>query len=62
MSTPVWRKSSYSGTGETGGQECVEVAAQGASIGIRDSKNLKGPKLAVSRAGFGRLLHGLKNQ
>ncbi|TDC20851.1 DUF397 domain-containing protein [Streptomyces sp. 8K308] len=30
-----WRKSSYSG--DTGG-ECVEVAADGAAVAVRDSK------------------------
>jgi hypothetical protein len=35
--TPVWRKSTHSGTG--GSQsDCVEVAALADNIGLRDSK------------------------
>jgi hypothetical protein len=52
----VWFKSSYSGT--EGGQ-CVEVAAATTSVHIRDSKNVIGPLLTVSReawAGFVELL------
>ncbi|MES9603217.1 DUF397 domain-containing protein [Actinomadura sp. NPDC000929] len=33
-----WRKSSLSGTGGVGGQDCVEVAALAEGRGIRDSK------------------------
>jgi hypothetical protein len=35
LASPQWRKSSYS----TGGNQCVEVAALGATIAVRDSKN-----------------------
>jgi hypothetical protein len=40
----VWRKSSYS----TSGQECVEVAHGERSVGLRDSKNPEGDRLAVT--------------
>ncbi len=43
MSDLTWRKSTYSG-GSDGGQNCVELAAQGA---MRDSKNPTGPVLSV---------------
>lgn len=49
--TPVWRKSTYSGTG--GSQsDCVEVAALTRNIGVRDSKNPDGPNLALSPDSF----------
>jgi Domain of unknown function (DUF397) len=38
-----WRKSSHSGPE---GDECVEVADLTVAIGVRDSKNPGGPKLA----------------
>lgn len=39
-----WRKSSYSG----GDNNCVEVAATGASISVRDAKRLHGDVLRFS--------------
>ncbi|MCU4749065.1 MULTISPECIES: DUF397 domain-containing protein [Streptomyces] len=47
-----WFKSTYS-SGEGG--ECVEVAANGTAVRIRDSKERGGPQLAFTRdawAGF----------
>ncbi|MFJ9432195.1 DUF397 domain-containing protein [Streptomyces sp. NPDC101490] len=41
----AWFKSGYS-SGEGG--ECVEVAIIGASVHVRDSKNLAGPIVTVS--------------
>ncbi|WP_030544134.1 DUF397 domain-containing protein [Streptomyces albus] len=43
----VWRKSSYSG-GDGG--ECVEVAAQPATVHVRDSKNVQGARLSFGSA------------
>ncbi|MFF1448714.1 DUF397 domain-containing protein [Streptomyces sp. NPDC058274] len=40
-----WRKSSYSDSSNS--SECVEVAPTPATIHIRDSKNTRGPRLAV---------------
>ncbi|WP_328538577.1 DUF397 domain-containing protein [Streptomyces sp. NBC_00344] len=44
---PQWRKSSYSNG--TGG-ECLEVAELPSHIGLRDSKDVSGPSLAVPKA------------
>lgn len=55
----TWRKSTRSG-GQSG--QCVEIASLPGIVGIRDSKNTAGPKLAVSRAAFGRVVHGVKAQ
>jgi hypothetical protein len=44
----VWRKSSFSGGGDVGGGNCVEVAAlPGGRTAFRDSKN-PGSELVVS--------------
>ncbi|QKW07503.1 DUF397 domain-containing protein [Streptomyces sp. NA04227] len=40
-----WHKSSYSGSS---GDDCVEVAECPQTIHIRDSKNKRGPQLALS--------------
>jgi hypothetical protein len=40
-----WRKSSYSGSS---GTDCVEVAVGAEAVGVRDSKNVDGPRLAFS--------------
>ncbi|MGP3973347.1 DUF397 domain-containing protein [Streptomyces sp. 8N114] len=42
-----WVKSSYSGDD---GPACVEVAATPGAVHIRDSKNVAGPRLAVTPA------------
>ncbi|MEU5882325.1 DUF397 domain-containing protein [Spirillospora sp. NPDC047279] len=34
----TWRKSSHSGGGNAGGQDCVEVADLNELVGMRDSK------------------------
>jgi hypothetical protein len=39
-----WRKSSYSGG--SGNTDCVEVAFAVDAVGVRDSKNTTGPRLA----------------
>ncbi|MFD4830028.1 DUF397 domain-containing protein [Streptomyces uncialis] len=41
----TWRRSSYSG--DTG-NNCVEIATLPHHIGIRDSKDVQGPVLAVA--------------
>jgi hypothetical protein len=38
----VWRRSSYSGGGNN---DCVEVAFRADAVGVRDSKNVVGPRL-----------------
>jgi hypothetical protein len=45
-----WRKSSYSGSGGTGGGDCVEVATQGERYAVRDSKNPDLGTITVTRA------------
>ncbi len=40
---PTWRKSSYSGEGQS---DCVEVANTGPNVAVRDSKNPTGPVIA----------------
>jgi hypothetical protein len=42
----VWRKSSHS---QAGSGDCVEIAAMGDVIAVRDSKDPEGPKLFVGR-------------
>jgi hypothetical protein len=59
MSTPAWRKSSYSG-GSSGQSDCVELAALPGRIGIRDSKNPDGGTLTVSAENLGRLVTRIK--
>jgi hypothetical protein len=46
----VWSKSSYS---DGSGNNCVEVAAVAAGVGVRDSKNECGPALVVSAPEWG---------
>ncbi|MGY1437479.1 DUF397 domain-containing protein [Streptomyces reniochalinae] len=48
-----WFKSSYSGTQ---GDNCVEVAAAGAAVHVRDSKDVTRPHFAVGRDGWARFV------
>ncbi|MFG3528921.1 DUF397 domain-containing protein [Streptomyces sp. NPDC047917] len=41
-----WFKSSYSSSGD--GNDCVEVATTPGTVHVRDSKNVPGPRLAVT--------------
>lgn len=52
----AWRKSSYSG--DQGG-ECVEIAEVPHAVAVRDSKNLTGPALTVSRPAFAAFVDAL---
>lgn len=59
--TPVWRKSTRSGTG--GSQsDCVEVAALPRNVGVRDSKDPEGPRLALSPDDWRALVARLKRE
>jgi hypothetical protein len=58
MSHPVWRKSRRS---TTQGGDCVEVARLPHRIGVRDSKNPEGGKLALSQKDFTALLGAIKS-
>ncbi|MEV5610526.1 DUF397 domain-containing protein [Streptomyces sp. NPDC052225] len=53
----VWRKSSYSGSGD--GNACVEVATAPTHISIRDSKDPARTPLAVGPAAFTAFLAAL---
>ena len=55
-----WRKSSRSGGGNVGGQDCVEVARLVGAIGIRDSKAPEAGHLTLSAEGFAALLNRMK--
>jgi hypothetical protein len=60
LSRAGWRKSSYS-NGQGG--NCVEVAANVVgTVGVRDSKNVPGPELAVSGQAWSALIQGIKNR
>lgn len=52
----AWRRSSHS----TSGEHCVEVAALSASIGVRDSKDPEGPRLAFTPATWRRFTQQVK--
>ncbi|MFD4336805.1 DUF397 domain-containing protein [Streptomyces anulatus] len=45
-----WVKSSYSDSSNS--NECVEVAAAPDAVHVRDSKNVRGPRLAVAPAAW----------
>ncbi|MEV5259987.1 DUF397 domain-containing protein [Streptomyces anulatus] len=45
-----WFKSSYSDS--SNGSECVEVATAPDAVHVRDSKNVQGPRLAVTTAAW----------
>ncbi|MFD6365123.1 DUF397 domain-containing protein [Streptomyces roseolus] len=49
MSSPEWRKSSYSGN--TGG-DCIEVADLAPHVAVRDSKDPAGPHFLATPAAF----------
>ncbi|GAA2130056.1 DUF397 domain-containing protein [Actinomadura napierensis] len=54
-----WRKSSYS-SGDSG-TDCVEVAALGSGVGVRDSKDADGGHVTVDRAAFAALLARIRS-
>ncbi|GGQ08078.1 hypothetical protein GCM10010187_25220 [Actinomadura coerulea] len=54
----VWRKSSKSATSDN--TSCVEVAALPYNIGLRDSTDPQGPKIAIPSAAFRDLLDTVK--
>ena len=51
-----WRKSTYSGSGNN----CVEVAAGGPGIAVRDSKAPGGPKLVFTPEEWRAFVAGVK--
>ncbi|MFC4912578.1 DUF397 domain-containing protein [Actinomadura gamaensis] len=57
--TPVWRKSTHSGTG--GSQsDCVEVAKLARNLGVRDSKDPNGPRLVLDAGTAAALVADIK--
>ncbi|MFE7231096.1 DUF397 domain-containing protein [Streptomyces sp. NPDC002405] len=58
MSTPDWRKSSYSGEGD--GNNCVEIANSPTHIAIRDSKAPAGAIVTLPAEAFTSFLEALK--
>lgn len=58
LSAANWTKSSFS----SGGDNCVEVAlGVSETVGVRDSKVVPGPLLAVSGEAFAAFLGGVKH-
>ncbi len=55
----VWRKSSY--PCHPPDTKCVEVAAIGRRVAVRDSTNPEGPKLDVSFDSWRTFIVGVKN-
>ncbi|MEV0391768.1 DUF397 domain-containing protein [Polymorphospora rubra] len=53
-----WRKSTRSG----GGDNCVEVATENGTIGIRDSKDPTGPILTFTRTEWAAFLAGVRSR
>ncbi|MFJ4689306.1 DUF397 domain-containing protein [Streptomyces sp. NPDC088789] len=53
----VWKKSSYSGSGEGQCVEIAEVRSHGA-VAVRDSKRPTGPVLLITPGTFARFLSG----
>lgn len=56
-SAPRWRKSTHSATGN---DTCVELADLTAAVGVRDSVDPDGPKLAFSRSEMAALVGRIK--
>lgn len=57
----TWRRSSHSGSGGTGGQECVELAQLDTAVGVRDSKSPESGYLALEREQFAALVARVKS-
>jgi hypothetical protein len=57
LSRVSWRKSSYSGSNT----DCVEVAASGPWVGVRDSKNV-GPTVSVPAPQWASLLATVRSR
>jgi Domain of unknown function (DUF397) len=58
--TPTWRKSSRSGSSGSD-SSCVEVARFPRSIGVRDSKDPEGAKLAFNQSDWRSLIASIKD-
>ena len=60
MSEPIWRKSTKSGTGGAGGEECVKVASLAEGRGIRDSNAPEAGHLTLSPDTFAQVIDRVK--
>lgn len=60
LSATSWRKSSYSGNED--GHACVEVATDNTAglVGVRDSKDPRGPVLAFRATAWASFVAGVK--
>ncbi|GII76866.1 hypothetical protein Sru01_18480 [Sphaerisporangium rufum] len=56
LSRAVWRKSRRSG----GNGACVEMAAVGDVIAVRDSKNAEGPVMVLALSGWRAFVGGVR--
>ncbi|WP_424643085.1 DUF397 domain-containing protein [Embleya sp. AB8] len=56
LTSPVWRKSTYSGEGNA----CVETAPMASRIGVRDSKLADSPVQAYGPRAWNALTRALK--
>ncbi|MFC5747321.1 DUF397 domain-containing protein [Actinomadura rugatobispora] len=56
----TWRKSTYSGGGGSGGQDCVELARLAGAVGVRDSRAPEAGHLALAPEAFTRLVAQVK--
>jgi hypothetical protein len=55
--TQLWWKSSYS---NGNGGECLEIADLGTTVGVRDSKQSQGPRLALGAAAWAGFVAALR--
>ncbi len=59
LDSVMWRKSSYS---NGSGGDCVEVAAPGEGLLVRDSKQGGGPVVPVGAAAWGAFVDGVRGR
>ncbi|MWA05577.1 DUF397 domain-containing protein [Actinomadura sp. LD22] len=59
MTSPAWRKSSYSTEGTSA--QCVEVAALSNAVGLRDSRQPDSGHLTLAPEQFAALVRQIKN-
>jgi hypothetical protein len=60
LARTTWRKSSFSGSGGTGGGNCVELAALPGGIAIRNSNDPHGPTILFTRDELNAWIRGCK--